>query len=98
MYVDDAVDGIFKMLKSRKKDITVNFCSGKPIAINDLVKLAANLFGKYSIRVSHEGQVPEYNRFYASPQEMQNIFGFKPQISLKDGLMRFAVFLKSPRK
>ena len=93
MYVEDAVRGILSVLESDKGDLTVDFCSGTPLTINELVRTAARTFGLADPDVEHTGQVPEYINFYASGETMARLFGFRPQIPLEDGLRRFAEFL-----
>jgi len=91
--VDDAVRGILSVLESDRGDLTVDFCSGTPLTINELVRTAARTFGFADPDVEHTGQVPEYINFYASGETMARLFGFRPQIPLEDGLRRFAEFL-----
>ena len=93
MYVDDAVRGILRMLRGRAKNVTVDFPSGRPLSINDLVKTAGRIFGKPRVRILHKGTVPEYNRFHVSTKAMKKHFGFTPRIPLEEGLTRFADFL-----
>ncbi len=95
MYVDDTIAGIFKVLDSPHKNKVVDFCSARPLTIDNLVKLAASVFDRTNVNVVHQGAVPEYIDFQASPEEMQNLFDFKPQISLEEGFKKLAKHLKS---
>ena len=102
MYIDDAIEGIFKVMESGKKNLTADFCSGTPLTVNELVKMAGVLFQKSlpvgrEVQVRHEGSVPEYIRFHASPEAMDKLFGFRPRISLQDGLIKFAALLKEQK-
>lgn len=94
MYVEDTIEGILKVVESDKKNLIVDFCSGTPLTINELVKTAAATFQKHAIQIHHEGIVPEYICFYVSPESMDKLFGFRPHTSLQDGLIKFAEFLK----
>jgi len=87
MYVQDAIAGFVKVIKSQKANLTIDFCKGDHPNINHLVKEAAEIFN-IKVKIKHEGQVPEYNQFYASPTEFQRLFGFKAKISLEEGLMK----------
>lgn len=88
MYVDDAIRGILAVIQSPKANVTVDFCSGNPQTINELVTNVGRMFNR-KIKITHLGTSPEYITFYASPQKMFRVFGFKPGISLKDGFRRF---------
>ena len=97
MYIDDTIEGIFKVVASKNKNLTVDFCSGQPITIDELVKKAALVFKRNKINIVHEGEVAEYIAFRASSLAMNRLFGFKPRISLEEGLTRFAEFLKDSK-
>ena len=98
MYVEDTIQGILSVLESDKGDLTVDFCSGTPLTINELVRVAARTFGFTEVEIEHTGQVPEYINFYASGETMARLFGFRPQVSLEEGLQRFAEFLRQSEK
>ena len=38
MYVDDAVDGFLALVKARGATATVDFASGAPVSVNDVVR------------------------------------------------------------
>ena len=42
MYVDDAVDGFLALVKARGEQLTVDFASGTPISVNDVVQAMAS--------------------------------------------------------
>lgn len=65
-----------------------------PLSIDELVRRAAATFGVPDVVIHHEGSVPEYITFWASPDDMLRLFGFTPKVTLEDGLRRFADFLK----
>ena len=94
MYVDDAIRGVMAVLESDRGNLTVDFCSGAPLRINELVKIAARTFGLADLEIEHTGQVPEYINFSASREAMEQGFRFRPQIPLEEGLQRFAEFLR----
>jgi nucleoside-diphosphate-sugar epimerase len=92
MYVDDAIQGLLAVIASPKKNLTVDFCSGSPKTLNELVDNVGFIFKK-EILIEHSGASPEYITFYASPQEMSRCFGFKPKMSLEEGFRKFAAWL-----
>jgi len=87
MYIEDAVEGIMKVIRSNKINLTLDFCYGNPLTINELVKKVAMVFGK-KINIKHKGKAPEYITFYASPKKMRQLFGFIPKISLEEGFKK----------
>jgi len=93
MYVDDAIQGIIKIIKSKSSDLTIDFASCTPITINELVKKTAIVFGISNLEITHKANVPEYIKFRASDHQMRDTLGFKPNISLSDGLERFLKFM-----
>lgn len=93
MYIEDAIEGFIKVIKAKNNNLTVDFCKGEHLNINQLVLAAARIFG-ISVKIKHQGQVPEYNQFYANPDEFERLFGFRAKTSLEEGLKRLYQFLK----
>jgi len=98
MYVEDAVEGLIKAALSDKANVTVDFCRGTPMTINELVAKTASILGAKNFKIKHEGGSAEYITFFASPVEMERLFGFKPRVSLEEGILRFRDYLLSSAK
>lgn len=92
MYVDDAVDGFLALLKAAGERLTVDFSSGAPVSVNDVVNTMASILG-VKVTVLHEGVVPEYIQFHSVDMTMRERFGIGPSISFADGLRRLSAFL-----
>ena len=92
MYIEDAIAGIMSMAVSDKGNKIVDYCFGQPLTVNELVYRAASAFGR-GVLLGHKGSAAEYTTFYASPLEVEALFGFRPQISLWEGLGRFGKYL-----
>ncbi len=92
MYVDDAVDGFLALVKAQGARLTVDFASGSPVTVNDIVKTMASTLG-VDVTVRHEGLVPEYIQFQSADPTMRERFGMTPAIPFADGLKRLAAFL-----
>jgi nucleoside-diphosphate-sugar epimerase len=92
MYIDDAVDGLLALLKAAGERLTVDFASGTPVSINDIVSTMSSALG-VEVAVRHEGTVPEYIQFRSADTTMRDRFGFKPSISFAEGLKRLSAFL-----
>jgi len=92
MYVDDAVDGFLALVKARGARLTVDFASGTPVTVNDIVATMASNLG-VGVTVRHEGAVAEYIEFRSVDPTLRERFGFAPRVSFADGLNRLAAFL-----
>ena len=91
MYVDDAVDGFLQLLQARGERLTIDFASGSPVSVNDVVNAMARVLG-VSVTVRHEGKVPEYIEFRSADRRMRDRFGFVPAIPFDEGLQRLKAF------
>lgn len=92
MYVDDAVDGFLALVKARGQKMTVDFASGSPVSVNDVVRTMAKTLG-VDVAVRHEGHVAEYIQFHSVDTAMRERFSVTPSISFADGLKRLTAFL-----
>ena len=96
MYVDDAVDGFLALVKAKGEKRTVDFASGAPISVNDVVQAMARNIG-VPVNLRHEGHVPEYIEFRSTDTTMRDRFGIKPSITFDEGLGRLRKFLDQRR-
>ena len=94
MYVDDAVDGFLELVKAAGARLTVDFASGTPISVNEVVQAMGRTLG-VEVTVRHEGQVPEYIEFRSTDASMRDRFGITPRIAFDAGLERLRAFLTS---
>lgn len=86
MYVDDAIDGIRRLMDSDARE-PVNIGSDDMVAINDLAQTIINISGK-NLRLRYvEGAVGVEQRNSDNTRAFE-AFGWQPQIGLKDGLPR----------
>lgn len=95
MYIDDAVRGILKVIKTASENITIDFTQGQAISIENLVKKTAKIFRIRKLRIIKQGIANERNLFYSNPKRMYEVFKFKPTISYEQGITKFAEFLKT---
>ena len=92
MYVDDAVDGFLALVKAKGERRTVDFASGSPISVNDVVHGMAKVIG-VEVTIRHEGHVPEYIEFRTVDTTMRDHFGVRPSIPFHEGLTRLRTHL-----
>lgn len=88
MYVDDTIQGIQLLLQKSKEDEVLDFYSGAPLTLSQLVETAGNTF-QLAPQIAYTGEVPEYIQFYSNDKTMEQKYGFKPTISLPQGLRQF---------
>jgi nucleoside-diphosphate-sugar epimerase len=91
MYVDDAVEGFLALLQAQGTSTTLDFASGAPQSIDDVVYAMARALG-VTVSIRHEGAVPEYIQFRTGDSTMADRFGVRPRISFEDGFKRFQQF------
>lgn len=92
MYVDDAVDGFLALVAAAGMRATVDFASGTPVSVNDVVHLMARVAG-VDVTIRHEGAVAEYIEFQSADTTMRDTFGCAPRVSFESGLQRLQAFL-----
>jgi UDP-glucose 4-epimerase len=92
MYVDDAVEGFLALVQAKGTRATVDFASGSPVSVNQVVRTMAGLLGA-DITIRHEGTVAEYIEFRSVDTAMRDRFGVKPARSFADGLRELQTFL-----
>ena len=93
MYVDDAVDGLMKLVEARGQSLTVDFASGRRSASTTS---SPRWRGRSTsaITVRHEGTVAEYIEFHSADTTMRDRFGVVPSIPFDEGLRRLAEFFQ----
>jgi UDP-glucose 4-epimerase len=91
MYVDDAVDGLLRLVDARGERLTLDFGSGAPMTLDDLVSAMACAIG-VDVAIRHEGHTAEDIRFHSIDSTMRDRFGFVPVIPLGEGLRRLQMF------
>lgn len=92
MFVDDAVDGILKLLRAGGESLTLDFASGMPVSVNAVVQAMARVAG-VPVSVRHEGTVAEYIEFRSVDRTMRDRFALSPSTSFEEGLRRLQAFL-----
>ena len=94
MYVDDAVDGLLALTQATGVCATVDFASGAPVSVNDVVRSMGRALG-VEIGVTHAGHSEEYIKFHTIDRTMRERFGVQPTISFAEGVARLHRFLTS---
>ena len=93
MYVDDAVDGMLKLVQAKGTSATLDFASGAPVSVNAVVQAMARVLG-VDVTVRHQGATEEYIQFHSIDGTMRDRFGFAPAIAFEEGLRRLVDFFE----
>jgi nucleoside-diphosphate-sugar epimerase len=94
MYVEDAIEGILRMIFGTTCNVTLDFASCTPLTINELVIKASIFFGIHDVKIIHEGYVPEYINFRVTNNQMRRFYDFKVKTDLDDGLSKMMKFFR----
>jgi CDP-glucose 4,6-dehydratase len=91
LYIDDMTRGYLAVAENidRVSSEAFNFSGGYPISVRDLVKLISRIYDGKEREPSFHGQkklIPVYK--YLDTSKAQKILGWKPSISLEDGLRK----------
>jgi nucleoside-diphosphate-sugar epimerase len=96
MYVDDAVDGFLKLAATPGTRLTVDFASGAPLSVNDVVATMARALG-VEVNVLHQGITEEYITFRSADRTLRDRFGIVPATTFEAGLQRLHSFFLRER-
>lgn len=90
-YVSDTVRGI--MMASECDDMigqTVNIARGKEVSISDLANIIGEKLGEKNLKPVYEQKRPgDVMRHYADISKAERLFGYKPEIDIRDGIGRY---------
>lgn len=88
MYVDDAIEGLRRIVTGQFWNATINFASGRPMTIEALVQQSAEALGVIPVTIERQGVAHENIEFRASA-DMKTHYGFEPAVGLTEGMRRF---------
>jgi dTDP-glucose 4,6-dehydratase len=92
-YVEDTVDGFLRVAQSPKSiGRVINVGSGKEVSIGDLVRAAESVCGvKVSVKTDKRRVRPdasEVMRLYCDNRAARRLLGWKPSVTLRQGLAK----------
>ena len=85
-YIDDIIDATISSINVSKNGEIINVGGGKINSIKKNIEILSNLLG-HEIKIIHEDfPKGDVNRTEADTTKAKKLIGFKPKISIKDGL------------
>lgn len=90
-FIDDIVEGIISALNNEKnRNFEIyNLGNSHPINLNDFISICEEVVGKKAIVIQKDNQLGDVSHTYACIEKAYNDLNYKPQISLKEGLIEF---------
>lgn len=87
-FVSDAVNGTVQSMESDAAGV-FNIASGKRIKLNELIDIIGSTIGKDVKKKYIEKQKGDVPDTYADIGKAKKVFGYKPNIKIKDGIKKF---------
>ncbi|MBZ9636003.1 SDR family NAD(P)-dependent oxidoreductase [Clostridium sp. FP1] len=97
-YVDDIVDGIILLINKEFKSEIFNFGNNDIIKLKDLIGTIESVVGKKAVINRLEMQKGDVPITYADITKAQNMIGYNPKTSIKEGIQKFYNWYKLNEK
>jgi len=96
VFIDDVVDATVRGIEYEEPIVDVfNVGSGTPTSVTTIVETLQKLFGrKVQTKVSGQFRLGDIRHNYADLQKIEHILGFKPNVSLEEGLASFVAWVQ----
>ncbi|MDX8513710.1 NAD-dependent epimerase/dehydratase family protein [Mesorhizobium captivum] len=93
-YIDDIVDGVLAVLDrpppaDGPRHLIYNIGNSQPVHLGRFIETLERLLGVKAIRDNLPMQPGEVEKTYADTSALERDFGFKPKVSIEDGLAKF---------
>jgi len=94
-YVDDIVDGIFKVIHGNGTDDNYkiyNIGNSNPVNLNDFIHTIEKVVEKKAIVEYKTIRQGDVKKTFSDITELQNDFGYKPKIGIEEGIYKFTTW------
>ena len=89
MVTDDAVAAIRSLLKTEKKDLTLDLSQREPKKIHEMCSEVFKILKRTDIKITLTDEtVPESNLFYSTDNTMSEIIGWEKKYTFEEGIKR----------
>ncbi len=100
-YVDDVVEGICRVIQKQpepqedgRRHKIYNIGCSQPVHLMDFITNMERAFGREAKKVFLPMQSGDVYKTYADTSMLERDFGYKPQVRVEEGVMRFAEWYK----
>jgi len=96
-YVDDIIDGIIGVLEhpaSVDEARIFNIGDSQPIALMQMIKLLEAELGQEAVKIMRPMQPGDVTATFADVSRLNNLCGYRPKVSLEEGLNRFVTWYR----
>ena len=93
-YIDDIIDGTVAAIEKSNGFHIYNLGESQPITVNELIDEIEKALDKKAIREYKPRQPGDVERTFADVTKAVKELGYKPSTSLRDGLKKFAAWLR----
>ncbi len=95
-YIDDIVEGVVRVLDHPSGESRVyNIGCGSPAKLLDFISLIETSLGRTAEKIMMPMQAGDVTRTYADTTKLERDFGYRPQVSLPDGIAKFVEWYNS---
>ncbi len=97
-YIDDVVNGVYKVIKVKIKEnnIVLNIGKGKPDNLMDLINLIEKYYHK-NFKISYSKVIPigDIKKTFSNTKRAKKFINWKPKVNLKEGIEKFVDWYKT---
>lgn len=95
-YIDDIVEGVVRVLDHPSGEHRVyNIGCGSPAKLLDFISLIETSLGRTAEKIMMPMQAGDVTRTYADTTRLERDFGYRPQVSLPEGIAKFVEWYNS---
>lgn len=95
-YIDDIVEGVVRVLDHPSEEHRVyNIGCGSPAKLLDFISLIETSLGRTAEKIMMPMQAGDVTRTYADTTRLERDFGYRPQVSLPEGIAKFVEWYNS---
>lgn len=96
-YVGDVVRAIELALRTKDNYEILNIGNSKPVSLKTLLSYIEKALGKKAIVISRPSHHASVEETYANIRKAKKVLGWEPEVSLEEGIVRFAKWLRDSR-
>ena len=96
-YIDDVIDGIIRVIKTKfkKSHEILNIGKGKPDNLMDLINYLEKFYKK-NFKIEYLNKIPkgDIQKTFSNTKKAKNFINWKPRVNLKEGVKKFVDWYK----